>query len=505
MKFLFYSLIILFTFALSSDSFADENDWFVPLGLPPKAAPRRISGGESFPPLPLPATPLRRSERKRQPSPPKLVGKVVWGENATFAYKNGISRQISDWNLCPDDLQQILSKTGKQLDQPYGSEPVSLSTFHADPSKTPVLFFSGVRTLKLSKPQLAILRKYVLSGGMIIFDSIAGSPYFYNSVMNNLKLAFPEFKIRKIPPDHPLYHMIYDIDKVAYPQNLKSDQPFMEGIYVGSRIGVLISKYGMGCGWDNHHVPLLDKATYYDVNSANQLGINTVSYAIAYSAIGIEEAKPELFGSLDESIPTDELVLAQLKHEGAWNVHPGGAAALLRALRQNTAVKVNLKRRPLDPAQESLSGCTFLYLTGLDDFVLSDRAAASLKTFLKSSGTIFINSGLGLKSFDQAVKREFKKIVPNAEFVTLPPAHPIFRNVFKLTEINYTPDVLEKGQPLKTPVLEGININGELRIIYSPYDIEAGWLNCTPPKSRSILPDSAIKLGINIITYALTH
>ena len=29
---------------------AGENDWFVPLGPPPEAAKRRISGGESFPP-----------------------------------------------------------------------------------------------------------------------------------------------------------------------------------------------------------------------------------------------------------------------------------------------------------------------------------------------------------------------------------------------------------------------------------------------------------------------
>ncbi len=40
---------------------ASEDEWFVPLGPPPKAAPRHISGGESFPPLPLPATPLRRT------------------------------------------------------------------------------------------------------------------------------------------------------------------------------------------------------------------------------------------------------------------------------------------------------------------------------------------------------------------------------------------------------------------------------------------------------------
>ncbi|MGB3087082.1 MAG: hypothetical protein WBC53_05055, partial [Phycisphaerae bacterium] len=34
-------------------------------GPPPQATPQRRTAAESFPPLPLPATPLRRTEKKR--------------------------------------------------------------------------------------------------------------------------------------------------------------------------------------------------------------------------------------------------------------------------------------------------------------------------------------------------------------------------------------------------------------------------------------------------------
>src|SRR5262245_52251008 len=44
--------------------------------IPPQAHQNRISGGEAFAPLPLPATPVRRTERKREPAPPALVGKI---------------------------------------------------------------------------------------------------------------------------------------------------------------------------------------------------------------------------------------------------------------------------------------------------------------------------------------------------------------------------------------------------------------------------------------------
>src|SRR5471030_1871800 len=94
---------------------ASENDWFVPLGKPPEAPPKRISGGEGVAPLPLPATPLRRTERKRQPTPPSLFGKVVWGEQGSLTYDGGKTAQISDWNLCPADLQHLFEKVRGNL------------------------------------------------------------------------------------------------------------------------------------------------------------------------------------------------------------------------------------------------------------------------------------------------------------------------------------------------------------------------------------------------------
>ena len=98
--------------------------------------------------------------------------------------------------------------------------------------------------------------------------------------------------------------------------------------YVGSRIGVLLSKYGLGCGWDDHAGPLIKDAAYYDTPSADSIGMNLVAYAIGYNRVGMEESKPELFAAVDEKTPTDEFVFAQIEHEGAFNVHPNSATAL---------------------------------------------------------------------------------------------------------------------------------------------------------------------------------
>ena len=484
---------------------ASENDWFVPLGKPPEAPPKRISGGEGFPPLPLPATPLRRSERKRQPTPPSLFGKVVWGEQGSFTYGTGDSTKITDWNLCPADLQHLFGKVQGKLGLQYGYDEVSLSSFSGDPDKMAVLFFSGTRTLKLDPQAIAQLRAYVLKGGMLVFDSVAGSPYFYDSAKALMQQAFPELAMRVIPADHPLYHMVDDINSAHYSSNVDSDKPYLEGLYVGSRIGVLISKYGLGCGWDDHGVPLIPQAAYYDPASAESIGLNLVAYAIGYNHVGMAESKPELFAAVDEKTPTDEFVFAQIEHEGAFNVHPNSATTLLSKLRTATSLRVNLKREIVDPSKDDLSNLSFLYLTGLDDFHLSDNAVTALRSFLQRNGTLLINNGLGLATFDQAVRREMARVIPGSKLEAIPLSHSIFSDVVPIQTANYTPAVAMRYGKLNTPKLEGITLNGDVRVIYSPIDLEAGWDTTEYPMALAYRSDSATPLGMNILMYAATH
>ncbi len=505
-------LQIVCIFAVCVPAQGKENDWFTYLGnkTKPKAPRRHMSAAEALPPLPLPATPLRRTERKKPPQPDYLVGKVIWGESASFVDSSGDKMKIADWNLCPTDMERFVGNPplAESMDLKYHWQNVNLNDFHFDPKKLPTLLFSGVRTLRLSQTHIQALREYVLNGGMVICDSIAGSPYFYDSAKKVFLEAFPECRFRVIPSDHPLYHMLTDVEKVAYPKKRGMTKPFMEGIYVGSRIGVLVSKYGLGCGWNRDVTRLgkLPKAVYYDVKSANQLGLNLAAYIVGYAEVGILEGQPEVFGQADQKSPTDEFVFAQLKHEGAWNVHPGGATALLMKLRRYTAIRVNLKRVAVDAEKDDLSSYPFLYLTGLDDFSFSSEAVTALRRYLQFGGVLLINNGMGLSTFDRAVRRELAKILPEAELEPISANHHLYNSLLTIKEVRYSPVVAKNKPELKNqPYLLGATINSDLRVLYSPYDLEAGWLDAYYPLIRGYEPIYAQQLGLNIITYVMTH
>ena len=82
-------LLAFFFLMLAAEAGAQQRKKPLPgHGLPPKAKRSRMTGGESFPPLPLPATPLRRTERKREPSPPVLLVKLDYANDAAKSYRH---------------------------------------------------------------------------------------------------------------------------------------------------------------------------------------------------------------------------------------------------------------------------------------------------------------------------------------------------------------------------------------------------------------------------------
>ncbi len=92
----------------------EEGSGPVDCGPPPPAKTQHQTGGESFPPLPLPATPLRRSEKKRPPAPPALIGKMAMGP-AKWVTKDGKRTMYRDWMTDPADVITLLGWTNEKL------------------------------------------------------------------------------------------------------------------------------------------------------------------------------------------------------------------------------------------------------------------------------------------------------------------------------------------------------------------------------------------------------
>jgi hypothetical protein len=168
---------------------------------------------------------------------------------------------------------------------------------------------------------------------------------------------------------------------------------------------------------------------------------------------------------------------------------------------------VDLKRVLVDLELDDIDAYSFLFFTGLDDFVLTGKQIDALRKHVTRGGTLVVNNALGLATFHRAVVREMRRAFPESELALLPQTHEIFRSLHTITSVKYTPTLMKAhGDELQgRPVLLGVKIAGTLRVIYSPYDLEGGWNEVRYPLSRGYQSDSAKELGSNIIMYAMEH
>ena len=256
-----------------------EDSGPVDCGPPPRAKPQSRTGGESFPPLPLPATPLRRTEKKRPPAPPSLVGKMALGP-VRFVRRGGERVQYRDWMTDPADLDSLLAWTNQKLGIHYGKTEADFEHFSFDPRELPALLFAGHNSFKLDDPVRQRLARYVLDGGTIIGDACCGWKDFNDSFRREMEAIFPGRPLRKLAPDDPLFSSYY---KLGYFTYQKADgsryeaEPCLEGITVGCRTGVVYSPADLTCGWDGHDHP---RGLRVVIDQSRQIGANYVTYLL---------------------------------------------------------------------------------------------------------------------------------------------------------------------------------------------------------------------------------
>ena len=76
----------------------------------------------------------------------------------------------------------------------------------------PLIFMSDVGWQKLSKQERAGLERYLKRGGFLWVDDFWGKAE-WDSFMQNIGTLRPNWKVRPIPPDHPIFSIVYPVKK----------------------------------------------------------------------------------------------------------------------------------------------------------------------------------------------------------------------------------------------------------------------------------------------------
>ncbi len=200
-------------------------------------------------------------------------------------------------------------------------------------------------------------------------------------------------------------------------------------------------------------------------------------------------------------IRAEPLRIGKLKYGGGgdWYANPSSLPNLLEAVAERTTIRVVPKDEVVTPLSPDLYKYPILNVTGHGNIRFTPEEAARLRDYLLHGGFLHVDDNYGL---DEYFRREVKHLFPDRELVELPYSHEIYHCFYDFP--HGLPKIHEHhGGP---PHGYGILYQGRVVLFYSyNTDLSDGWespeVHHDPPETR----EAALKMGVNIVVYALSH
>jgi hypothetical protein len=194
--------------------------------------------------------------------------------------------------------------------------------------------------------------------------------------------------------------------------------------------------------------------------------------------------------------------IAKLKYNGGgdWYANRTAIPNLINFCNQNLGMSIASEEAIVEVGSSDLFNYPFVYLTGHGNVVFSDQEAKNLRKYLIGGGFLHLDDNYGLDKF---IRPQMKKVFPELDFIELPTNHPIYNQNFKFP--SGLPKVHEHDG--KRPQGFALLYKGKVVCFYSyECDLGNGWEDFgTYPEDTKEARDRALKMGANLIQFALTQ
>lgn len=188
-----------------------------------------------------------------------------------------------------------------------------------------------------------------------------------------------------------------------------------------------------------------------------------------------------------------------LKYNGGgdWYANPTALPNLIQFCNKNLNTNINPTYDEIEIGNSELFNYPWVHLTGHGNVVFDSREVANLRAYLIAGGFLHISDNYGLDPF---IRKEMKKVFPEADFIELPLNHEIYQTPYLFK--NGLPKIHEHDN--NTPLGLGLFYEGKLICFYDyECDLGDGWEDEEVHNDSEEIRTKALKMGANIVTYAL--
>jgi len=198
----------------------------------------------------------------------------------------------------------------------------------------------------------------------------------------------------------------------------------------------------------------------------------------------------------------DGLVLARLRYGGGgdWYNDPSSLVNLARYLNENTRVRVAEREAKIVLTDEAVFSHPILFMTGHGRIRLNDAEVETLRAYLLAGGFLYADDDYGMDADFRAL---MKRVFPSRQLGELSFSHGIYRIHFPFP--NGLPKIHEHDK--KPPQGFGLfDDQGRLMVFYTfECNLADGWADAHVHGDPQPRREAALKMGVNIIVWALSH
>ena len=184
------------------------------------------------------------------------------------------------WNISPIGDANLRHKLAELTNINVSREPrvVTLGDFD-DMARNPLVFMTSEGNFKLTEQEERNFKEYLDRGGFIFADDCVyktKEDRFFRCYVDLINKLYPDNPMRKVPLDHEIFHIYYDLPKGA---------PHCQGVPHGmyglfepgtGRIMTVVTPGDIHCGWVNQwFTPQLNEQSI-------QMGINIIIYFLTH-------------------------------------------------------------------------------------------------------------------------------------------------------------------------------------------------------------------------------
>lgn len=394
-----------------------------------------------------------------------------------------------DWKNKPRDVAGLTRYAGHAYERLMNWQIVRLSGPLDDLLEAPVVYLRGESAWEFDDVAVQKIRECCQRGGLVFAVVGNNSEPFRRSFETLAQKTFPEYPLKPLPDDHPLFNGEVQFEV--------KDPPLTLQVHNGVRTLLLLSTRDLGATWNKYAAKGKQEDDFH-------LGCNVYQYAVDKTTVRSRLQTVDI--PLRPASVTRTIKVARIKYNGHWDPEPYGWTRLGHYLNNDAATRI-LVTSAVTFDSETLKDFKVAHITGTSAFELNAEEVKGLQHFLTGGGTLLADATGSSREFTkslegyvrEALKTEPRGLPPDSFVLTgtgLPDGTDLAGTGYRRSSRS------AGGRAEKYPPLKAFGSQRRFAVVYSPLDLSAGLLGTQLYGLQGYDPESTLKIMRNLVLYA---